>query len=104
MDYNFLEIIPNEEIIVKINSCKELAHRMDHSNAKLCMLCLVDCNQHAMTTLFVYSGSPAISSLVLCKLCFELAIELATGNWLPFAYSDFVLTLSNDLAADFKSG
>ena len=32
MDYNTLKIIPNEKkIIVKINSCKELAHRMDHS-------------------------------------------------------------------------
>ena len=35
MDYNSLVIFPNEKkIIEKINSCKELAHRMDHSNPK----------------------------------------------------------------------
>ena len=34
MDINTLVIITNEKIIMKIISCKELAHRMDHSTAK----------------------------------------------------------------------
>ena len=39
MDYNTLVIFPNEKIIVKINSCKELAHRMVHSKPKSYILC-----------------------------------------------------------------
>ena len=35
MDYNTLVIIPNEKVSVEINSCKELAHRMDHSTPKI---------------------------------------------------------------------
>ena len=34
MDYNTEVIIATENIIMKINSCKELAHRMDHSKPK----------------------------------------------------------------------
>ena len=32
-------IIPNENIIVKINSCKQLAHRMDHSKPNYFIVC-----------------------------------------------------------------
>ena len=37
MDYT--TIIANENIIVKINSCKELAHRMDQSKPKEYSVC-----------------------------------------------------------------
>ena len=35
MDYTTYVIIANENIIVKIKSCKELDHRMDHSKKKI---------------------------------------------------------------------
>ena len=34
MDYNTLVIIAAENIIMKINICKELAHRIDDSKPK----------------------------------------------------------------------
>ena len=39
MDYNTLMIIASENTIIKINSCKELAHRMDHSKPKSYSVC-----------------------------------------------------------------
>ena len=55
----YLMIIPNEKIIVKINSCKELAHTCRRitvpQNSVICAL--VDCYQSVMTALFEYSGS-----------------------------------------------
>ena len=55
-------ITSNEQIIVKIDRCKELAYRMDHENSVFCAL--VDFSQSSMTALFEKSSSLACKTVI----------------------------------------